>query len=139
MYMCKIAIHVLCYVNESGTFYSDDHLLIFLNCTQLFEEPGEDSSRFDTVVPTIVRPPPSSSHLFDSGEPIELGILRQFTFSSELQVHYIICPILHMYTCTLYMCMYVYMYNRHLHMSNNNYCVLCAAAQCCHSIHDMVW
>ena len=95
MYMCKIAIHVLCYVNESGTFYSDDHLLIFLNCTQLFEEPGEDSSRFDTVVPTIVRPPPSSSHLFDSGEPIELGILRQFTFSSELQVHYIICPILH--------------------------------------------
>ena len=51
------------------------------------EEPGEDSSRFDSVVPTVVKPPPSSSHLYESEEPIELGILRQFTFSSELQVH----------------------------------------------------
>ena len=53
---------------------------------QVLEEPGEDSSRFDSVVPTVVRPPPSSGHLVDSEESIELGILRQFTFSSELQV-----------------------------------------------------
>ncbi|KAL5475533.1 hypothetical protein EMCRGX_G025360 [Ephydatia muelleri] len=43
------------------------------------EEPGEDSNRFDVVVPTIVRSPASS------GMSTELGIIRQFTFSSELQ------------------------------------------------------
>ncbi|KAL5492027.1 hypothetical protein EMCRGX_G017415 [Ephydatia muelleri] len=45
------------------------------------EEPGEDTSRFDMIIPTIVKPP-----LAGPGQDgVELGIMKQFTFSSELQ------------------------------------------------------
>lgn len=70
--------------------------------TQTLEEPpGEDCTRFDTVVPTVVRPPRTPPQYTpppcglkegeeeeegEGGEELELGILRQFTFSSELQV-----------------------------------------------------
>ena len=49
---------------------------------QTLEEPGEDTSRFDMIIPTIVKPP-----LAGPGQDgVELGIMKQFTFSSELQV-----------------------------------------------------
>ena len=65
--------------------------------TQTLEEPpGDDCTRFDTVVPTIVKPPPTPLQYTppppglkeeeEGEEELELGILRQFTFSSELQV-----------------------------------------------------
>ncbi|KAL5492024.1 hypothetical protein EMCRGX_G017412 [Ephydatia muelleri] len=44
------------------------------------EEPGEDTSRFDMIIPTIVKPP-----LAGGQDGVELGIMKQFTFSSELQ------------------------------------------------------
>ena len=48
---------------------------------QTLEEPGEDTSRFDMIIPTIVKPPLAGGH-----EAVELGIMKQFSFSSELQV-----------------------------------------------------
>ena len=87
---------------------------IHLPPLQLLEEPGEDSSRFDSVVPTIVRPPPSSTHLFDSEEPMELGILRQFTFSSELQV-------LVQFSCTMIVWSAVYTCTCSLVLYNDDY------------------
>ena len=73
---------------KHGEYYYVLFMDFFSPPSQVLEEPGEDSSRFDSVVPTVVKPPPSSSHLYQSEEPVELGILRQFTFSSELQVNY---------------------------------------------------
>ena len=58
----------------------------------LEEPPGEDSSRFDSVIPTIVRPPATPTPSDEEPGP-ELGVLRQFTFSSELQVSWF-CKIL---------------------------------------------
>ena len=87
--------------------------------TQTLEEPpGEDCTRFDTVIPTVVRPPRTPPQytpprgLKEGGEEgecddeLELGILRQFTFSSELQVlqssHTVNCAcpheVLHVYS-----------------------------------------
>lgn len=66
----------------------------------LEEPPGEDCTRFDMVIPTVVKPPstplnstpPPLGDLAaeeEEEEEMELGILKQFTFSSELQVE---CP-----------------------------------------------
>lgn len=65
----------------------------------LEEPPGEDCTRFDMVIPTVVKPPstplnstpPPLGNLAaeeEEEEEMELGILKQFTFSSELQVEY---------------------------------------------------
>lgn len=53
----------------------------------LQEPPGEDPNRFDSVITTIVRPsalPTSPDDITQEGG-LELGVLRQFTFSSDLQ------------------------------------------------------
>jgi len=56
-------------------------------CMQTFEEPAiSDADRFDMAAPAIVKPP---SGRWDSSDPdsqLEIGILKQFPFSSELQV-----------------------------------------------------
>lgn len=63
--------------------------LIMFNATDWeLEEPGEDQTRFDMMVPTVVRPKhqPVSHHASTEqlkGE--DLGIVRQFPFSSSLQ------------------------------------------------------
>ncbi|XP_013379991.1 probable cation-transporting ATPase 13A3 [Lingula anatina] len=57
------------------------------------DEPGEeDTSKFDTFAPTVVRPRhpdvvrDSSLEINEPGDtPYEVGIVRQFTFSSSLQ------------------------------------------------------
>ena len=73
--------------------------------SQVLEEPGVDDERYDTLQVPLVRPPrgatPTSSTGWASpspwehpseeeeeleGEELQLGILKQFTFSSELQV-----------------------------------------------------
>ncbi|CAG0881036.1 unnamed protein product, partial [Darwinula stevensoni] len=71
-------------------------------CFQVLEEPGEDEeSRFDLLLPTVVRPPIVPQIGFDpnlaSGNggdgleetefaiPYEVGIVRQFPFTSSLQ------------------------------------------------------
>ncbi|XP_022085443.1 cation-transporting ATPase 13A2-like isoform X2 [Acanthaster planci] len=51
------------------------------------EEPGSDTTRFDTIIPTIVKPRTSDTYLAENPDkvPYEVGILRQFPFSSGLQ------------------------------------------------------
>lgn len=65
---------------------------LFLMSIQELEEPGpEESSRFDMICPTVVRP--KSSTLTSATKSLpggnvsvdEVGIVRQFTFSSSLQ------------------------------------------------------
>lgn len=53
---------------------------------ELLEE-GEDASKFDMIVPTIVRPKTAVSTFDYNYKPAqkEIGIIRQFTFSSSLQ------------------------------------------------------
>ncbi|OWF45588.1 probable cation-transporting ATPase 13A3 [Mizuhopecten yessoensis] len=55
-------------------------------------EPGQEESRFDQMAPTIVRPVATVNNIyndsFDSNFQLpvdEIGIIRQFTFSSSLQ------------------------------------------------------
>lgn len=54
-------------------------LILFKETEWILEEPDvvEETSRFDLLAPTVVRPTEKSS--------VEIGILRQFTFSSSLQ------------------------------------------------------
>ncbi|XP_063410293.1 polyamine-transporting ATPase 13A3-like isoform X2 [Mytilus trossulus] len=72
-----------------GVLSGDPLDLIMFEATgwELIEE-GEDSSKFDMIAPTIVRPKSDESRSFDQHfKPLqkEIGIIRQFTFSSSLQ------------------------------------------------------
>ncbi|XP_076086537.1 polyamine-transporting ATPase 13A3-like isoform X3 [Mytilus galloprovincialis] len=72
-----------------GVLSGDPLDLIMFEATgwELIEE-GEDSSKFDMITPTIVRPKSDESRSFDQHfKPLqkEIGIIRQFTFSSSLQ------------------------------------------------------
>ncbi|PNF39587.1 hypothetical protein B7P43_G11044 [Cryptotermes secundus] len=64
-------------------------LKMFESTGWLLEEPEvNDTSKFDMIFPTVVRPPNSTSVLqgVDGIEPpLEIGIVRQFPFSSNLQ------------------------------------------------------
>uniref|UniRef100_A0A0K0EYM5 Cation-transporting ATPase n=1 Tax=Strongyloides venezuelensis TaxID=75913 RepID=A0A0K0EYM5_STRVS len=62
-------------------------VILFDKSGFVLEESGEDddveeTARFDLLQPTIVR---SKSFLNSYGEPLQLAIIRQFTFSSSLQ------------------------------------------------------
>jgi len=49
------------------------------------EEQGEDNEKFDKMISTIVKPPQQNNELFSIDDlPLEIGITRQFTFSSTL-------------------------------------------------------
>jgi cation-transporting ATPase 13A2 len=54
-------------------------------CTgwELQEPQVNDTNKFDLLAPTLVSPPASA--LSDADTPVEIGILRQFPFSSSLQ------------------------------------------------------
>ncbi|KJE95551.1 ATPase type 13A2 isoform 3, variant [Capsaspora owczarzaki ATCC 30864] len=67
-------------------------LKMFLATKWLLEEPGEETERYDSMMPTLVRPagtvsstmkPTADNYL--SSSPHEIGIVRQFHFSSHLQ------------------------------------------------------
>ncbi|KAL8601674.1 hypothetical protein ACOMHN_033850 [Nucella lapillus] len=72
-----------------GQLMGDPLDLIMFNATGwVLEEPGTEETRFDTMVPTIVRPrhqtvPPYASNGELLGD--DIGIVRQFPFSSSLQ------------------------------------------------------
>jgi cation-transporting ATPase 13A3/4/5 len=59
-------------------------MILFRQTGWVLDEPNviEETGRFDSMVPTVVRSP--GDH-FGQEAPIELGIVRQFTFSSNLQ------------------------------------------------------
>lgn len=49
------------------------------------EEQGEDNEKFDKMIATIVKPPQQNTEQFSIDDlPLEIGITRQFTFSSTL-------------------------------------------------------
>lgn len=63
-------------------------LIMFKSTKWVLDEPGRDTSKFDTIMPTVVRP--VTRETFTVSEDIaasnyEVGIVRQFTFSSSLQ------------------------------------------------------
>ncbi|XP_078614981.1 polyamine-transporting ATPase 13A3-like isoform X1 [Branchiostoma floridae x Branchiostoma japonicum] len=65
-------------------------LKMFKSTKWELEEPGsEESTKFDMLVPTVVQPPHTTVLLHPSPHerehPYEVGIIRQFTFSSSLQ------------------------------------------------------
>ncbi|KAM7445100.1 hypothetical protein ABFA07_006360 [Porites harrisoni] len=53
------------------------------------EEPGEDNTKFDNIVPTIVKPKTEKEFHVESALegniPYEIAVIRQFPFSSDLQ------------------------------------------------------
>ncbi len=55
------------------------------------EEPGQDTSKYDVFAPTVVRPKKpdlirtSQNYISTETMPLEVGVMRQFTFSSRLQ------------------------------------------------------
>ncbi|XP_067049944.1 polyamine-transporting ATPase 13A3-like isoform X4 [Acropora muricata] len=55
----------------------------------IFEEPGEDSTKFDNIVPAVVKPKTAEQFLVESAlegkVPYEIAIIRQFPFSSDLK------------------------------------------------------
>ncbi|VVC28869.1 P-type ATPase, transmembrane domain,P-type ATPase, phosphorylation site,P-type ATPase, cytoplasmic [Cinara cedri] len=66
-----------------GSLAGDPLDLSMFNATKWqLEEPGADSSRFDTLLPPIVRPP---KELNTDDSPIEIGIIHQYPFNSKTQ------------------------------------------------------
>lgn len=58
---------------------------MFAATNWLLEEPNiDDTAKYDLLAPTVVKPPNSSSNV-DVGGLNDVGILRQFPFSSSLQ------------------------------------------------------
>lgn len=80
---CMATCHSLTVID--GELSGDPLDLIMFNSTKwVLEEPGKDTSKFDTIMPTVVRP--CTKDTFTSSEnPFEVGIIRQFTFSSSVQ------------------------------------------------------
>lgn len=64
-------------------------LILFRETAWILEEPEivEESGRYDMLAPTVVRPAKKTSVASkdDHETALEIGILRQFTFSSSLQ------------------------------------------------------
>ncbi|XP_050530517.1 polyamine-transporting ATPase 13A3-like isoform X1 [Daktulosphaira vitifoliae] len=66
-----------------GCLAGDPLDLSMFNATNWeFEEPGVDSSRFDNLLPSIVRPP---KQLDIEDNPVEIGIVHQYPFNSKTQ------------------------------------------------------
>ncbi|XP_077998029.1 polyamine-transporting ATPase 13A3-like [Glandiceps talaboti] len=62
-------------------------LKMFEATNWLLEEPGRDTTKFDNIMPTVVKPITADTFLSEdvSEIPYEVGIVRQFPFSSSLQ------------------------------------------------------
>ncbi|XP_020601351.1 probable cation-transporting ATPase 13A3 isoform X3 [Orbicella faveolata] len=61
----------------------------------ILEEPGEDNTKFDNIVPTIVKPKTAEEFNVESAlrghTPYEIAIVRQFPFSSDLKCMSVVC------------------------------------------------
>ncbi|XP_053378847.1 polyamine-transporting ATPase 13A3-like isoform X2 [Mercenaria mercenaria] len=73
-----------------GEISGDPMDVIMFNATKwTLEEPGRDTSKFDTIMPTVVRPATKDTFMPDEdlgdATQYEVGIVRQFTFSSSLK------------------------------------------------------
>ncbi|KAK3105212.1 hypothetical protein FSP39_019931 [Pinctada imbricata] len=80
---CMATCHSLTIIE--GEISGDPLDLIMFNSTKwVMEEPGADSSKYDTIMPTVVRPCTRDTFAEDKA-PMEVGIIRQFTFSSSMQ------------------------------------------------------
>ncbi|KAL5467469.1 hypothetical protein EMCRGX_G031695 [Ephydatia muelleri] len=81
--------HSLTLIN--GTLIGDPlDLKIFSSTGWSFEEPGEDTRRIDGIAPPIVRPPKGELE----SDVQEIGIVKQFAFSSELQCMSVVVKVL---------------------------------------------
>ncbi|XP_078374483.1 polyamine-transporting ATPase 13A3-like isoform X2 [Oculina patagonica] len=64
-------------------------LKMFQATDWILEEPGEDNTKFDNIVPTIVKPKTAEEFIVESAleghTPYEIAIVRQFPFSSDLK------------------------------------------------------
>lgn len=60
-------------------------LKMFLSLNWVIQEPGEDTHKFDNFMPTVVNPCIKATSTGLDQTPFEVGIVRQFTFSSTLQ------------------------------------------------------
>ncbi|XP_025081002.1 probable cation-transporting ATPase 13A3 isoform X3 [Pomacea canaliculata] len=101
--VCLATCHSLTIID--GELSGDPMDLIMFNSIKWhLEEPGSDTSKYDTIMPTVVRPYSrdtflgeedevyASNEIFESTlqgkwdkHPFEVGIIRQFTFSSAAQ------------------------------------------------------
>ncbi|GFO45210.1 cation-transporting ATPase, partial [Plakobranchus ocellatus] len=78
------ACHSLTIIDEK--IVGDPLDLIMFNATEWeLLEPGHDETRFDMMTPTIVRPRSNLLRTDDALEGGDVGIVRQFPFSSSLQ------------------------------------------------------
>ncbi|XP_022780127.1 probable cation-transporting ATPase 13A3 isoform X4 [Stylophora pistillata] len=61
----------------------------------ILEEPGEDNTKFDNIVPTIVKPKTAEEFIVEYAlkghTPYEIAVVRQFPFSSDLQRMSVVC------------------------------------------------
>ncbi|TRY61546.1 hypothetical protein TCAL_03194 [Tigriopus californicus] len=88
MKTCLAACHSLTLIDNELTGDPLD-IKMFESTDWVLEEAGEDTSKFDMIMPSVVRPRRSglASIETDSLEddlPFEVGIIRQFTFSSSV-------------------------------------------------------
>eukprot|EP00095_Tigriopus_kingsejongensis_P002264 snap_masked-scaffold633_size121756-processed-gene-0.12 protein:Tk02264 transcript:snap_masked-scaffold633_size121756-processed-gene-0.12-mRNA-1 annotation:"probable cation-transporting atpase 13a3-like" len=88
MKTCLASCHSLTLIDNDLTGDPLD-IKMFESTNWVLEEAGEDTSKFDMIMPSVVRPSRSgmSSDENDSLEddlPFEVGIIRQFTFSSSV-------------------------------------------------------
>ncbi|XP_076451738.1 polyamine-transporting ATPase 13A3-like isoform X2 [Babylonia areolata] len=101
--VCLATCHSLTIID--GELSGDPLDLIMFNAIKWhLEEPGQDTSKYDTIMPTVVRPYSRDTFLGEEGNdltsdelfenalagrwdqhPFEVGIIRQFTFSSAVQ------------------------------------------------------
>ncbi|XP_064642626.1 polyamine-transporting ATPase 13A3-like isoform X2 [Lineus longissimus] len=84
---CMASCHSLTMIDGELTGDPLD-LKVFEATNWILEEPGRDTSKFDNMVPTVVKPCTADTFYVSSGveQPAyEYGIIRQFTFSSQLQ------------------------------------------------------
>ncbi|KAK6177645.1 hypothetical protein SNE40_015705 [Patella caerulea] len=81
--LCMASCHSLTIIDGELTGDPLD-LIMFNSINWVLEEPGQDSSKYDTIMPTIVKPCRKDNFLTDEA-PFEVGIVRQFTFSSSMQ------------------------------------------------------
>ncbi|GFS05908.1 cation-transporting ATPase [Elysia marginata] len=81
--VCLATCHSLTIID--GELSGDPLDLIMFNAINWYlEEPGADTHKYDTIMPTVVKPCSSETFLGEE-HPFEVGIIRQFTFSSSAQ------------------------------------------------------
>jgi len=79
-----------------GTLTGDPLDLKMFEATDwILEEPGEDNTKFENIVPTIVKPKTAEEFSVESAlrghTPYEIAVVRQFPFSADLKCMSVVC------------------------------------------------